>query len=163
MSLEKYSDAVLRQLAKENQITNFGLRRVGEGRQVVGEAVVFADVLTILGSERGLWDEMGYERMPAEREFDLEFSRMCHFLACDLWYQDLNGKYPLLVKLILLLKHGVRLVDDESLMLISRLVAGPWFHEELGDEIFNCRLETLRQVCATVLSDRGYEVQLGHV
>lgn len=163
MSLERYSDVDLRQLAKENRITNFGVRRVGERREVVGEAVVFADVLTILGSERGLWDEMGYEMTPAERVVDLEFSQICHFLACELWYQDLNGEHPLLVKLILLLKHGIRSVDDDSLVLINRLVTERWFQEESGDEIFNCRLETLRQAIAVVLADRGYEVQLGHV
>lgn len=163
MSLEKYSDARLKQLAVEKDIFCGGLRRVGEGRQVVGPEVIEADVLTILGSERGLWDESGYAKESTEREFDLEFSRRCDFVACDLWYQDVYGEYPLLIKLVLLLKHGVRMVDDDSLVHIYRLLTvDRWFYEEKGDAIFDCRLETLRRAVTTVLADRGYEVKLGH-
>ena len=35
------------------------LRNVGEVKEVVGEEVMFADVLVMLGGERGLWDQAG--------------------------------------------------------------------------------------------------------
>jgi len=88
-------------------------------------------------------------------------------LSHELWYTGMFfvGK-PLLITLVLRLKHGVRTIDDLSLLEISRMVQGPWLDENKGDEIFNCRLLTLRMAVAAVLLDRGYnqkQIQSGYV
>lgn len=155
----RYTDDQLKELAVRADIFGKEKKVVGDVREVVGDDACFGDVLVILGAERGLWDESGYLLNDESRSIDVEFSRSCVHLTYNLWHRS----NPLLVELVLRLKHGIRKIDDESLQEIYGMVSGPWRVDRIEGSIFDWRLLTLKLSLAGVLAGRGHEVQLDYV
>lgn len=150
-NLPQIRDAKLRDMAVETGMFGVDGWKIG-GPKAIGEEVLYTDMLMILGVERGLWDESGYLfESKQERRIDEVYSRSCVELAHQLWSEE----KPLLVRLILKLKHSVRGIDDESLLEINRVLNSDWWQED-GGEVFEWRLETLRLALAAVLTDRKY-------
>jgi len=161
LASKKYllSDNELRDLADEVGLTSPRQTLVADGREVVGEKSMLFDIVTLVGSDRRLWDESGYMKENKIREFDSDFSRACVELAINLSSQE----YPLIISLLLQLKHGISAIDDQSLLEIYKIVSGPWKTEAREGSLFEWRLLTLNLGLAIVLADRGYEVQLDYV
>lgn len=152
--VEKLSDDELRAFAVDNNLFERKHRLVVEKRETFGEGVCFSDVVTILGVERGLWDDLGYPLQPSERAVDSDFSEATLLMA----YRLMGAERPWLINLLLRLKHGIRMIDDESLLEIAAIVEGYWPQADMGDEIFDWRLLTLQLATRAVLADRGYGI-----
>jgi len=139
-------------------------RTVNEIREVVGEEALFYDLVVILGSERGLWDENGYKKELFERNHRNMTEAMGE-QGVEMVRKMQAEKRPLLVNLVLFLKYEVRNVGDRHMMELNQMVDDDWPQDD-GDKIFRLRITTLRLALGAVLIDRGLvpnKVQSRHV
>lgn len=129
-----------------------GIRVIGGGP--VGAEAMMADLVMIIGSEKGLWDDMGYDRQIEFVGWDFDFGNESQNMLATMVYQDLDGLKPWLIRVVLRLKHGVRMIPTDVLQSLSNLVEGTWVNEGVGDELFEWRLLTLRMSLRAVLAMR---------
>lgn len=106
----------------------------------------YHDLVVILGSERGLWDESGYEPSPLIGLEGYDQITLDHL-------KSMREKHlPLLVEIILRFKHAVSVFSTKTIEDISDIVFQDW--PQAKNPAVSSRLSTLRSATEMILNSR---------